>query len=55
MLGSPFDCDSCGDLGFCEYDVTFTDLHKEELCESCLEMFEKDGIVLMSSRFVGVS
>jgi hypothetical protein len=54
MLGSPFDCDSCGDLGFCEYDVTFTDLHKEELCESCLEMFEKDGIVLMSSRFVGL-
>lgn len=49
-----FSCEVCGDNGLREYEVTFTDLHKEELCESCLTMFEKDGVVLMSSRFVGV-
>lgn len=49
-----FSCEVCGDNGLREYEVTFTDLHKEELCGDCLAMFEKDGVVLMSSRFVGL-
>lgn len=50
-----FSCDCCGDNALQEYEVTFTDFHKEELCEDCLAMFEKDGIVLMSKRFVGLA
>lgn len=55
MLGSPFDCDICGDQGFCEYDVKFFDFTKAELCEDCLASEEKAGRVLMSSRFVGLA
>lgn len=50
-----FSCDSCGDCGLQEYEVTFTDFHKEELCGDCLAMFEKDGIVLMATRFAGLA
>jgi hypothetical protein len=54
MLGSQFDCDICGEFAMCEYDVTFTDMSKAELCESCLEMEEREGKVLMSARFKGL-
>jgi hypothetical protein len=55
MLGSQFDCDICGDFAMCEYDVTFTDFTKAELCEDCLEREERDGRVLMSARFAGLA
>lgn len=51
---SEFDCDICGDCGMCEYEVTFTDMTKAELCESCLEGEERNGKVLMSARFKGL-
>jgi hypothetical protein len=55
LPGSDFDCDICGDFGMCEYDVTFTDFTKAELCESCLAMSERDGRVLLSARFAGLN
>lgn len=55
LPGSDFDCDICGDCGMCEYTVTFTDFTKAELCGDCLAMSERDGRVLMSSRFAGLN
>lgn len=54
MLGSPFDCDICGEFGFCEYDVKFFDLTTAELCEDCLERERKANRVITATRFVGL-
>lgn len=55
LPGSDFDCDICGDFGMCEYDVTFTDFTKAELCADCLEREEGEGKVLLSARFAGLN
>lgn len=50
-----FSCDRCGEFALAEYEVTFTDMHKEELCEDCLASCENEGAVLMSARFPGLA
>lgn len=49
-----FSCDICGDCGLAEYQVTFFDFTKGELCADCLTMEEKDNRVLLSQRFAGL-
>lgn len=46
-----FECECEGCYDSAEYDTTFTDMTKAQICESCLDYLTEQGMVLMSARF----
>lgn len=50
-----FSCDVCGPDGLSEYVATFIDGDIAEICESCLEMFTRDGEIALAERFAGLA
>lgn len=45
----PFECDADGCFDSAEHVVTFTDMTKADICDSCLDYLEGEGLVIMST------
>lgn len=50
-----FSCDSCELNGLAEYDVILNDGETAELCGECLDMLNREGVVIAFVRFTGLA